>query len=122
MNEEAIDTAKPRKHRAVIAAVLAATLATAMTVVGVSAASSTPQENLSPTTISDGATDQGPANDINPEDCERYAEEHGWSGQGNMGEMMGDSGFMDSMSGSDWADMGNWADTGTMGSMGSMGS
>jgi len=126
MNEEAANTTTPRKHRAVIAAVLAAALATAMTVVGISAASSTPNDGISSTTISHGATDQGQTSEFSPDDCEQYAQEHGWSGHGDMNEMMGDSGFMNSMSGGDWADMGtdmgNWADTGTMGSMGSMGS
>jgi len=110
-----------------IATILAAGLAGALTIAGVSAASSSPAVDTSTpgssTTIAPDLADQPPASDISPEDCEQYAKDHGWSGHDNMDEMMGDSGFMDSMSGSDGAEMGSgmgdWADTGTMGSMGS---
>lgn len=123
MNEEAVITTKPRKHRAMIAAVLAASLAGAMTVAGISAASSSPNEADSPpaTVTSPGPADQSTTGEFGPEDCERYAEQNGWSGHDNMEQMMEESGFMNGMDNSGFMGGMGSSGWGGMGSMGSMG-
>jgi len=104
-----------RTRKTAIAAVLVAGLSGAITIAGISAASSEPGSAPGITQSDDhGSMDAG---DL--ADCEKYAEENGMGDHGDMGDFMG--GSWSDMMGDNAGDMmgGSWS--GQMGGAGRMG-